>query len=307
MAINQKLSEERIQEVIKLYSSGVSTLQLGSRFKVSHQSIRYHLLKRNVLIRCKSEARKRNSLDESVFDFINEENAYWIGLLMADGNVYLRPKASARIKLTLIKGDELHIEKFKQFCKTTSPIFYDKSTANLAFSSNKIASSLAEYGVTPKKSLTASVSNNLKFNRDFWRGVIDGDGTISDITKFPNSTPKHKILLGLVGSDNLVNQFSVFVEQSVGVKVRPQKRGNISTFSIKGVNALMLIKYLYSDCLVALPRKLERARKIIENEKLTNCECKKCGHKWIPNKNNPIPKRCSKCRLFNCVLISTIL
>lgn len=54
-----------------------------------------------------------HTMDESVFDAINEQSAYWIGDLMADGNIYTGKTGNPRIALTLAEGDREHLVKLR--------------------------------------------------------------------------------------------------------------------------------------------------------------------------------------------------
>jgi predicted Zn-ribbon and HTH transcriptional regulator len=293
---NTKLTRQQIAEMVSLYQSGSSTPELAVQFNIKHQSASYHLKRQGVSLRTLPEARRKHALDESAFDSINEESAYWIGLLMADGNVYEVEKASPRIKLTLIKSDQDHVERFRQFLKTSQGLHYSNNTANLAVSSARLAEALAKYGIVPRKSLTAKVAG-LEFNKDFWRGAIDGDGTISDVQRYSDLSTKNRVQLSLLGSQNLMEQFALFIGSVTGHKPKLRRIGNIYTVVVRGTTAARMVKTLYADCSIALPRKLARAKRIIaESLNFRERGCQRCGHKWFPNSNNIEPKTCSSCR-----------
>jgi len=64
-------------------------------------------------------------INDSVFSVIdNNEKAYWIGFLAADGYVDYKTN---RIGLKLKLGDIKHLEKFKTFLNFSGPIVIEKA------------------------------------------------------------------------------------------------------------------------------------------------------------------------------------
>src|ERR1700676_2904171 len=55
---------------------------------------------------------------------LNEESAYWIGFLMADGCIKNTRKGYRVINLELTETDLNHIEKFKIFVKSNNKIYW---------------------------------------------------------------------------------------------------------------------------------------------------------------------------------------
>jgi hypothetical protein len=295
-ALTGNLSQHQIAEMASLYRSGSTTPQLASRYKIKPQSISYHLKKQGVELRERPEARRKHTLNEAAFDSLNEEGAYWIGFLMADGCVHKRNGASPRISIALARCDIEHLEAFKMFLGASNPIHIDGNCACFSVSSNKLSNSIARYGITPRKSLTAKVID-LEQSKDFWRGVIDGDGSLSDIQRYSDLKTKHRTQLSLLGSQALMEQFSLFVQSIANFKPKTFQLGNIFTVVIRGATAAQVVTALYADCSIALPRKLKRAKRIIEDSKnIAQRKCLRCGHVWFPNANNQAPKTCSKCR-----------
>ena len=259
MLNTQKLTRNQISELALLYESGRTLLELAAQYGVKHQTVSYHLKKQGVRLRTKSEGRRKHTLNESAFDSISEESTYWIGFLMADGNVYEAKKGSPRIKLELARRDLAHLERFKAFLGASNPIhsYTGKDSKHfnviLTVSSVKLAVSLARYGVTPRKSFTAKAIG-VERNKDFWRGMVDGDGCISATRR----------RFELIGSKASMEQFAAFVEATTGghkPKVKPCR--NIFKVEVWGNDAVQVLKVLYSDCTIALPRKLDRAKSIL--------------------------------------------
>ncbi len=75
------------------------------------------------------------------------------------------------------------MQKYRTFLGSTHPIsiYTDKdghSSCRLGFSARKLASKLWKYGVTPRKSFSAEIGGELEYDKDFWRGITDADGTL---------------------------------------------------------------------------------------------------------------------------------
>ena len=105
------LDNERFS-IITEYKLGNSSLQLAKKYNCSKFSILKLLHLSGTLV----EDKRLKIFDETVFDEITEESAYWMGFLMADGNIYLpKGKRNPRITLVLSEKDKEHIVKFKFF------------------------------------------------------------------------------------------------------------------------------------------------------------------------------------------------
>lgn len=159
---------------------------------------------------------KVHTIDETVFDTITEQSAYWIGNMMADGNIYNGKTGNPRIALTVAARDREHLAKFRRFLNCSNQILLKITKVNgkvwnqytLRFSSKKLADKLIGFGVTARKSLTAKAIG-LEDNKHFWRGVLDGDGYIK------NRDGKDGDRVVVVGSYNLMCQFITFIEKNI--------------------------------------------------------------------------------------------
>lgn len=197
--------EAVVQEIIDKYEGGMSARKLGFEYEVADVTITFLLKRHGVSVRNRSNAKRTNQIKEDVFDTITEESAYWIGFILADGNVYHPKKRSKQLNLGLAEKDWEHLEKFKKFIGSNKPLYYNKGGVFISFYSNRIVDKLAEYGIVPRKSKIAKIPEQLKNNRHFWRGMVDGDGWIS--IKEDGST-----ILGLCGTLDIVFGFKRFVE-----------------------------------------------------------------------------------------------
>jgi len=249
------------EEIGKLYLDGVSATQVGEKFNVDRHTIKKVLQQQGIKMRSRHDACMKHSLNENAFNVLNDKSAYWLGFMMADGNVCL-PSAGGQPKIAigLNVKDKAHVEKFRSFLRSTHKIsYYKKNNAvNFAVSSQKLADSLAAYNIVPRKSFIATAPDALVNEPNFWRGLIDGDGTVA-INK--DGCP----LVTLYGSYSIVNQFSKFIksyEPKCRATVAP--RGNIGSVTAYGRYATHILWILYHDASVSLNRKAATARKIDE-------------------------------------------
>jgi hypothetical protein len=263
-------------EVVAAYQAGESSIRIAKRLGLSKGAVLGVLRRHGIARRPISQACRIHSLDESAFDVVTEESAYFVGLLMADGGVANRKRpgngTEFKVALTLTASDVGLLERFRAFLKSTHKISFSegglrsgrlgkqvliKPHAQLAVSSKRLVEALEKFGVVPRKSLKAKAIG-LENNRDFWRGVIDGDGTV----RFNRINGKNYPEISLVGARPLLTQFSEFVRsfcQDIRASVRPS--GSIFQVHVNGVAAAHLAEVLYGNCVVALQRKLDMARR----------------------------------------------
>lgn len=243
-----------VQEIIRKYEGGKSARQLSFEYDAVDVTITSLLQRHGVFIRNRSDAKRTNQIKEDVFDIITEESAYWIGFILADGNVYHPKKRSKQLNIGLAERDWEHLEKFKRFVGSNKSLYYNKGGVFLSIYSNRIVEKLAEYGIVPRKSKIAKVPEILKNNRHFWRGMVDGDGWISE--RQDGST-----VLGLCGTPDIVCGFKRFIESRVwyvseipDVKLY-QKTPHFWEIKYGGLYVRNLLNTLYFACCINLERK----------------------------------------------------
>ncbi len=253
------------------YMSGELASVLCKEFGVPSTTALRMLRRQGIPIHSRSYVRRRSSghsVDESVFDKITPESAYWIGFLMADGCI---TEKNNSIALYLSSKDSAHLVKFKSFLMATQKISHDSARpsrgtfhsnpiSRFTIKSRRLVIALNSYGVTPKKSFTAMVSSNLSFDRNFWRGVIDGNGTIGVYNKKP--------LLKLTGSKPLTLQFTMLVKRITGVQIKigPDRTVYRAVTGCKTAEAM--IRFLYKDAETYLCRKMDIATSILHSNEI---------------------------------------
>lgn len=257
----RKLSSEQKEQIVSEYQAGDSTSLLARKYGVVKTNINNILRARIGNLRTGAETKRlMYPVNEHAFDVLTEESAYWIGMLMADGCI-TTSGGSTYVNLALAEKDTQHVRKFANFLGCVNHkitrVKRVKGGYNARFgvASKILANKLAEYGVTQRKSHTAKPSNELLFNKHFWRGVIDGDGSIAVKNKYPT--------LCLVGSKFICDDFANYAKYLTSVKANVYPTKTIFGWATSCSFAAIIVRELYSGCKVFLERKMPAAIEIM--------------------------------------------
>lgn len=203
--------------------------------------------------------RRRANINEHVFDVLETpEQFYWLGFLLADGCVTSRESRPV-VALGLSQRDSAHVERFRQFISSGHRLEVARGACALGVVAPHMAARLMELGIEPRKSGREQASQELSGSRDFWRGVLDGDGWI----KYHRNGWGE---VGLCGSEVLCGQFlsyvRTFVRTDASVKKAP--KANCWSIRLRGYHAVTVMRVLYEGCPVALSRKAVEAKAAVE-------------------------------------------
>ena len=261
-----------LDEIKQEYEGGMNGREIALRHGYTTQQVDKLLLKNGVTKRPSYLNKRTTTVNDACFSEITEESAYWAGFLMADGTVFIKGE-SHKVVLGLSSADIGHLNKFRDFIGSSRKIIEysfinrdgnKQSVCSIAISSHQIVEDLGRFGVIPHKTSRECVSESLKYNRHFWRGMMDGDGHMSLSTKKPFA------LLQLCGSEIIMSQFCEFVKTispKSYMKPHKAKHANIYKCCTTGHKRVAsTIKALYSDCSIYLDRKKEIADRIITSE-----------------------------------------
>lgn len=199
------------------------------------------------------------SVNDSYFENIDsEDKAYFLGFIMADGNLAKgqHTEEYIRVSLHLQVSDIEILEKFKYYVEQNHKIFIGShfNDCALRFVQRKMVNDLRKYGITERK--TGSEHINLEMiphemHRHFFRGLIDGDGwiCIGDASQS----------LGLCGSYEMCKSFVEYLNrelQTTLLKVSKVKDKNCYKVSYSSIYDMQNIqKLLYQNATVYLSRK----------------------------------------------------
>jgi hypothetical protein len=192
----------------------------------------------------------------TAFEKINEDSAYFLGLLYADGNL----SDKGRITLNQSIKDIDIVEKFKTFLGTNKPIRVVEVTNSVSFSfQNKmITKQLINLGLEPRKSLTLKFPMFIKkiYLKDFIRGYFDGDGCVS-LTK--NKTTSN-LRIHLVGTYDMLFNIKKYLTDVLSINDRKINQITIgkNTFQLeitKKLDVQNIKDLLYNNSKYFLSRK----------------------------------------------------
>lgn len=280
-----QITDNRIQEAIVLYKSGITIKPICKQLHLDGTVLRKFLIDEGIL-KTRSNAVRSGKSDgivkDDALEVLTSEALYWIGFLYADGHIEKQPRN--RIALTLAEVDYNHLEKFANFFgqdltirdvtqkgeKKTYPkgqINFDSKYWRVAFSSVEIYNRLVELGFSHNKTLSLTPHELLKMSRDFWRGVIDGDGTLYYTNDSRANGKYNTLILSLSGTYDTNIEFLNYLKlNNIFTEAKPinDKRANVWETVISDVNS-KAIKLLYKDATVYLERKYQKYLKIINS------------------------------------------
>ena len=250
-----KLAEPQRAEAVRLYSEGMSLTEVANTFGFTEPGMRGLLLRRGVALR-----RTIHTLRHDAFDALMPEACYWLGFLFADGCVAYRPGHLPQISVGLAARDRDHLSSLRSFLGSSSSISAPSLThrsCQFSVRSQQLAERLVSLG-----RYQGPVDERLTESRDFWRGVVDGDGSLG-IYRRGNSRTSTFSQFRLVGSQRLLDPFVGFLHNHGirGLTVRPHK--TIYTVGTTCKPAERIVALLYAGAIIALPRKAEVARRIL--------------------------------------------
>lgn len=205
----------------------------------------------------KGSSRSKHHLNLSAFaEPLSAEARYWIGFLLADGYISKR-KGYDVIGLGLKFEDAEHVRKFARFCGVREESvleFYSNTTfgrqhgVKLQFTGKQLIPQLAKYGVVPRKTEIAAVPSSLSQDPDFWRGLIDGDGSVF-------IDHRGLVFVGMCGTMHIVEGFRDICNTVAGFRPAIGRIKSIFKASLGGSKAVKLLTWLYYPEAVALKRK----------------------------------------------------
>lgn len=276
LRLSRECTPEQQEIVLSALHSGKSGREAAALSGMSPSAVS-NIVRRHD-IKTKKGRRPSCEIDHTVFDTITPESAYWIGFLFADGCITDGGGAGApQLMLGLASKDRGHVEKFRAFCKSTHAIIdktYDSclpgaSTPTVRYSSSfsvrsqKYADALRRWGMIAKKGVLRCPSKEIENSADFWRGCIDGDGTVRVVKDHKGHDYRYASLI-LCGHMPLLESYQAFLMRHNTFANITDTSSGIFQIRLMGSGAYGMIKLLYENASVALDRKAASAKEVLE-------------------------------------------
>ena len=260
------------RDIIYKYENGWAISTVARLFHMHNTRIKEHLLKNNVPIRARRYRNLQNSRvgwDES-FSVDTPSSLYWAGFLMADGSI-VKLKGESAVRCDISCKDEKHVIALSKFVGRGEP----KRSKNRQYElikwrvySRRIADDLARWGILPRKGQTedATPKGSARTSVDFWRGIIDGDGSITKSGKTPQ--------VRLVSRRGITEAYVEFLENELSRKIYKRKdrlrifdygKNGATRVIVDSANAIRVCRLLYLNVpdKLYLPRMREVALRMI--------------------------------------------
>ena len=264
------ITSEKEADIVRDYCSAPVTIeQIAEKYNVSFPSV-IKILNKHKIARWSKSRMLSPELREDYFETIDTEcKAYFLGLLLTDGNVYVNGNRY-NISITLKDGDRYLIEKFLREIKCNKKITGDnRGCSEVAIRSKKMACDLSKYGIIPQKSLQQELPNNIDdmLFSHFLRGIMDGDGNLSFYSRRGRKVHDKAVRL-CSGTQKFLEDLVVVLKNNLDLSYCPKVRQEKdNTFSISYRNKsdmYKILSYMYDDATIYMKRKKEIADKIMD-------------------------------------------
>lgn len=260
----KKVKPEHVPILIERYQGGESARKICLDMPFAEDIAIKVLRDFDVPIKSRKENRFSMgfSINENAFADVNEpEAAYFYGWILTDGNLK-ETKYGHSVSIQLKKTDIQIVQSLEKYLGLSGRV---KTRERLDARTNKVYSScemqfqyapiterLIGLGLETRKSLKEVCPKEFLFNRDFWRGALEGDGHLS--------RPDQDLKLQMCGSEILCNQWKEYCESLVpdmSVKVYELRNGLFYTYSGRSAQCKVVLDSLY----LGVPEHLRLERK----------------------------------------------
>lgn len=187
-------------------------------------------------------------------DPLTDLDLYWIGYFRADGSIH---RDSARFS----QKEQSTVQSLKDYCQAPANVHFTNKVSNygpnptyILYLSTKLARCLKDLGVK------AELRPDLYDSLHFWRGLVDGDGSLA----WQKIGSRRYPYLSCCGVEKDMTLFAEFIAKTL--TVTPPKlsfKGNTAYINLSGEKARRMIQTLYEGNYSANEAKRDKAMLMI--------------------------------------------
>lgn len=256
-----------IIKAAKYYSDNqISIINCAKKFKIGKNTL-YNYLKENNSIKNDKNYQKDITYDKNFFDSIdNEEKAYWLGFIMADGYTKLdKNNNPAQTTIEISKKDINLLDAFKKSIKSNYIIRERSRTTitgkiseicSITISSHHLTKQLVSYGVVPNKTYIGFINEEIFGDNEelifhYLRGYSDGDGTI-------NKNKGNYVFKLVIRSKSILNTITNWIKKYCNIDPKITIWENTYRLSIQNKkDYFIFLEKLYKNANIYLDRKYQ--------------------------------------------------
>lgn len=231
-------------------------------------------------------------MKEEILTLENPFYSYLFGLIQTDGHLYQNSRNRGRLSIELGKRDEELLLELQKRLPFNSTISYRTRTTN--FSDNYVSviwnvfdkrfrDFLTENGVpSGRKSNIVSKPVGKYSKVDYFRGLIDGDGSLGlTANGFP-------FLSLITASSEIANDYLIFLNSVTNKEktATQNKRDNVFNIAVYKEDAQKVVQILYYENCLALPRKLQKTTEVLGWQRPATMKRVENRKRWTASEDN---------------------
>lgn len=253
------------------YKNGKSQQELANEYSVSQTTISSFMKKHSLgaLSKTRNIGLPTYSHNKTLFDTISEKDCWILGWILSDGCI-----VDNSIVFNLANKDLEVLIKIKDYFEYTGPIYEHKTKLNgkihvgnkLKIRSHELVNKIINIGINKNKSLNEIYPKkildlDIGCNRQFIKGIFEGDGSIMDI-----KSPCFQI----VGTKELLTDIQNILVSELDLKFTKLTNNvvgkNHYALRYRGkFNAMNVMDWIYKDSNYHLDRKYNKYLLFKEN------------------------------------------
>lgn len=205
---------------------------------------------------------------KKILDLKTPEISYLIGFIQTDGHLQKNTRNRGRLSIEISTKDYDILEKLQQIIPVNTTIYTrirntnfknNVSSTTLNVFDHEFRNAIVAFGVPyGKKSDIISPPRLPYLENDYWRGIIDGDGSLG-------MTGKKIPYISLVtASEDLYQSYKHWLQKyNINIDVNRNLRDSVYNITLFREKAQKIISILYYDQCICLNRKLIAAHEAI--------------------------------------------